>query len=245
MKFLLLLLLLMGCGKKIIYTYPPVPENQASPIVKAEIDEELEKIQAEFAEIDVQVNLKSLPVVVAPLPFGVVGRCQYGEKDRGIYIILSPHLFIDQVMLPLDAPIFEKDFVRVLLHEIGHCYFRRQHEEPAYLEIPGQSFELQTENAFALLDKIPTSLMPAESAYRMPKALRKYYVAEIAGKAPKLTSPTVLGLFAEFSVVENKAVVNPPEKSDTVETTQEDGCEIPEFLEATWTQDPPKKLGNF
>ncbi len=245
MKFLFLLILLIGCGKKTVYTYPPVPENQASALVKSDINEELEKIQAEFKEMNVLINLKALPVVVAPLPFGVVGRCQYGEKDHGVYIILSPNLFLDEVMMPLDAPVFEKDFVRVLLHEIGHCYFRRKHEEPKFLELPGQSFELQNENSFALLDKIPTSLMPAESAYRMPKALRKYYMAELAGKARHLTSPSVLGMYAEFKVVDNKMVVNPPATSDTVEPAEKDGSEIPELLECTWAQNPPQELGNF
>ncbi len=245
MKNLFLLLLLIGCGKKTIYTYPPVPESQASAMNKSEIDEELDKLQQEFADMNVHVNLKALPVVVAPLPFGVVGRCQYGKKDHGIYIILSPHLFLDEVMLPLDAPVFEKDFVRVLLHEIGHCYFHRKHEAPRFLEIPGQSFELQNENAYALMDKIPTSLMPAESAYRMPKALRKYYIAEIAGKTPRLLSPSVLEMFAEFKVVDNKAMVNSPVTSDTVESTEKDGESISQFFECSGPQNPPQEFRNL
>ncbi len=212
MKFLMLLLLLSGCGKKIIYTDPEAPSNQASVAVKTEIEEELIRLEKDFKEVGVEIDLNRLPVVVAPLPHGVVGRCQYGKKNTGIFIILSPVLFpAPGEFLPLDAELFEKDFVRVLLHEIGHCYFKRDHEAPTYLEDPGHSFELNHDGRTVLFDRIPRSLMPAESTYRMPKALRSYYVAEMARKVV-LEDSTVLAQFAEFQVVSNSDTIEPAEE---------------------------------
>ncbi len=225
MKFLLLLALLSGCGKKTIYTNPPMPENQASSSVQAEIEEELVRLENDFKELDVQVDLNRMPVIVSPLPFGVVGRCQYGKDNRGIFIILSPSLFPADGFRPMDSFLFEKDFVKVLIHEIGHCYFRRMHEEPLFLEIPGSSFELRHADGNVIFDRIPKSLMPAESTYRMPKTLRSYYLSELAGKA-LLDNPTVLGQYTDFQVVTN-AKETPPVVSNTVETTDEERPEIP------------------
>ncbi len=202
------MLLLLGCGKKTVYTYPSAPANEATPEMKSEINEELTKLEQEFSEFGVKINLHELPVVVASLPFGVVGRCQYGRKNAGIFIVLSPLNFQKPEFAPLDDHLFEKEFVRVLLHEIGHCYFGRQHETATYLESPGNSFELHHEGTSVVFDKIPRSLMPAESPYRLPKALRKYYISEIAGKA-ELTSPTVLETFTDFQVVSNERDVLP------------------------------------
>jgi hypothetical protein len=213
MKLLVFLLLLAGCGKKIIYTNPQAPSNQASTAVKTEIDEELTQIEKEFQAINVNIDLHQMPVVVAPLPFGVVGRCQYGKNQTGLFIVLSPLLFpTSDAYLPLDHELFEKDFVRVLLHEIGHCYFKRQHEKPTFLEDPGHSFELLHDGRAVFFDRIPRSLMPAESPYRLPKALRSYYIAELAKKA-SLENLTVLGEFTNFQVISNI--------SDAVEPAEE------------------------
>lgn len=221
MKFLFLVLLLVGCGQKTIYTDPSTPSNQASSLMKSEIDEELIRLEKDFQDVGVDIDLQKLPVVVAPLPPGVVGRCQYGKRNTGIFIILSPALFPRTGdYLPLDADLFEKDFVRVLLHEIGHCYFKRDHEEPSYLEDPGHSFELTHEGRSVVFDRIPRSLMPAESTYRMPKALRRYYVAEMAQKAD-LETPEVLGQFTEYLVVSNNFDFKNDGTSDTVEPAKE------------------------
>lgn len=219
MKFLLLLALLSGCGKKTVYTNPPMPENQASTSVQAEIDEELNRLEEDFKALNVDINLNEMPVIVSPLPFGVVGRCQYGKDNRGIFIILSPALFPADGFRPMDTFLFEKEFVKVLVHEIGHCYFRRMHEEPDYLMIPGSSFELRHEQGNVIFDKIPKSVMPAESTYRMPITLRNYYLSELAGKA-HMDNPTILGEFADFQVVTN-------EKSDTVEPADENRGDTP------------------
>ena len=219
MKFFLLFTLLLGCGKKTIYTNPPMPENQASTVVQSEIDEELDRLEVDFKALDIEINLRQMPVVVSPLPFGVVGRCQYGKDNKGIFIILSPALFPADGFRPMDSFLFEKEFVKVLIHEIGHCYFRRMHEEPQYLAIPGSSFELRHEDGNVIFDKIPTSVMPAESTYRLPRTLRNYYLSELAGKA-LLENPTILGEFTDFQVVSN-------EKSDTVEPTDKEGRDVP------------------
>jgi hypothetical protein len=217
MRFLFLIMLLVSCGRKTVYTYPPVPANQASPQVRAEISDELVQLEKDFDSIGVKINLHEMPVVVSPLPFGVVGRCQYGEKEKGVYIILSPLLFPREEFLPLDAFMYEKDFVRVLIHEIGHCYFHRQHEEPKFLQSSGNAFELHYEGTDVVEDKIPVSVMPAESIYRMPKALKLYYLSELAGKA-KLTDPVDLRQFADFTIVSNSNTIQPTEKEGSVVT---------------------------
>lgn len=219
MKFFLLTFLLLGCGKKIVYSTPPVPANEASLEVKNEIAEELEKLQQDFYDLNINIDLKRLPVVVSPLPYGVVGRCQYGSNDRGIFIILSPNLFGMSEYLALNDKQYEKEFVRVLIHEIGHCYFGRMHAESEYLELPGSTFELHFEGETVIFDKIPRSLMPAESIYRMPKALRKFYLAELVGRA-KLSDPVALGEFTEFQMISNnpEVIAQPEIKLYTVET---------------------------
>lgn len=239
MKILFLLALLFGCGKKTVWTYPPLPENQASPEVNEEINLELDKLQQEFSDINVTVNLKRLPVVVAPLPFGVVGRCQYGEKNKGAYIVLSPTLFYQPDNLsPADEIIFEKEFVRVLIHEIGHCYFYRQHERPTFVESPGNAFELRHEGSAVIFDKIPTSLMPAEATYRMPKSLRKYYLAEVARKA-RLSNPVGLERYTEFQIVSNSV------PSDAVQPADKDGGEVTKLFKCSGTEHAPQELGNL
>ncbi|MFL5784376.1 MAG: hypothetical protein ACJ76H_07210 [Bacteriovoracaceae bacterium] len=229
MRFLFLIMLLVSCGRKTVYTYPPVPANEASPEVRAEITDELVQLEKDFDSIGVKINLQEMPVVVSPLPFGVVGRCQYAEKEKGAYIILSPLLFPREEYLPLDAYLYEKDFVRVLIHEIGHCYFHRQHEEPKFLESSGNSFELHYEGTDVVEDKIPVSVMPAESIYRMPKALKLYYLSELAGKA-RLTDAVILRQFADFSIVSNSNTIQPAEKEGSVVT---------ELFKSSWAQYTP------
>lgn len=203
MKFLFLILLLASCGKKTVWDYPPLPADQASPEEKLMIEAELDKIEKDFADIGTPLDLRSLPVVVAPLPFGVVGRCQYGKKNRGAYIVLSPALFTSAYQYAdAEAHLFEKEFVRVLIHEIGHCYFYRNHEEETYLESPGNSFELRSSTGSVIFDRVPRSVMPASSAYRMPKSLRKYYLAELGNQA-RLTDSVSLREFTDFQVLEH------------------------------------------
>ncbi len=242
------MLLLVGCGRKTIYTTPPMPVNQASLEVKSEIAEEIEKLQKDFDDLNVSIDLQRLPVIVSPLPFGVVGRCQYGSNDKGAFIILSPNLFGQVEYLPLDGSQFEKEFVRVLIHEIGHCYFGRMHEAPEFLEMPGSSFELRHEGSAVIFDKIPSSVMPAESVYRMPKALRKYYISELVGKA-RLSNSAVLGEFADFLMIRHNPDVLlapvPDEKSDTVEPADEEGREITQLLKCSWPQNPSEKFRNL
>lgn len=217
MKFLLLFALLLGCGKKTVYTNPAMPENQASLSTQEEIEEELVLIEKDFKDLGVDLNLKRMPVIVSPLPYGVVGRCQYGKNNQGVFIILSPALFPVEGFRPMDSALFEKDFVKVLIHEIGHCYFNRAHNEPEYFEIPGSSFELHHELGNVIFDKIPKSVMPAESTYRMPKSLRNYYLSELAGKI-RPNNSSILGDFTGFQVVSN---------SNTIETTNEERGDIP------------------
>lgn len=217
MKFLLLFALLLSCGKKTVYTNPVMPENQASTSVIEEIDEELVLLEKDFKDLGVDLDLMRMPVIVSPLPYGVVGRCQYGKNNQGVFIILSPSLFPMEGFRPMDSVLFEKDFVKVLIHEIGHCYFNRAHNEPEYFEIPGSSFELHHEFGNVIFDKIPKSVMPSESTYRMPKSLRHYYLSELAGKI-RLNSSAVLGEFADFKVVSN---------SNTIEPTNEERGDVP------------------
>lgn len=233
MRFFLFLLLLLGCGKKTVYTYPPAPANEASPEVQAELNTELDKLQKEFADLNVKVDLKRLPVVVAQLPMSVMGRCQYKGKSEGAYIILSPVLFWENPGFEAsDAVLFEKEFVRVLIHEIGHCYFGRKHEAPTFFESPGNAFELRSGNGSVTYDKIPRSLMPAESSYRMPKSLRKYYLAELVRQV-KSTDPLILDQYSDMHVVDAN------EKSDTIKTTDEEGTHVSELLECTGTEHSP------
>lgn len=201
MRFFLFFLLLLSCGKKTIYKTPPMPANEASPETQEMIHAELLRLQKDFSELNVNVNLTRLPVVVSNLPFGVVGRCQYKQKSDGAYIILSPSLFWENTDLPTpDAFLFEKEFVRVLIHEIGHCYFHRKHEEPKWIEAPGHSIELIAEGGTITYDRIPRSLMPAESNFRLPKNLRKYYLEELVHRVRR-SDPVILERYTEYQVV--------------------------------------------
>lgn len=233
MRFLLLLVLLISCGRKTVYTYPPMPKDQASPEVKAEIDGEIAQLQKEFDSLNVKIDLQKLPIVVSDLPFGVVGRCQFGKKNTGAYIILSPQLFPKpNDFVPLDAHLYEKDFVRVLIHEIGHCYFKRMHEKPAFLESPGNHYELEHEGTTVFVNRIPRSVMPEEAIDRMPKALRLYYLAEVAGKS-RLNDNVSLQRFTEFRLRSNEPIL------DTVETTDKEGSDVPQLLKCAGTHHAP------
>lgn len=178
-----LLLLASACGKKVHLS--KLPKNEKSALQGNQIDEALKSFEEDFAEIGVPVNLRRLPVIVGEI--NNAGECHYDENGKGRAIVLNKNIFYEFAENDLAMKYFET----VLLHEVGHCYFNRNHTKDERINFHGKQFMLPGEfyvSGFGSMRLIlrdfslPVSVMTV-GGYQIPKAYQKYYVAELANKA--------------------------------------------------------------
>lgn len=187
---LLLCLALAGCAKADTAgtatqaQHIPVPTDEADEGERAQIDATLSRIEELTRTLGKPHTFRSVPVVVTtsnqytdhPAACVALG----GEPQ---FILVKPGVFTEEAQI---APgNIESSLFRVLLHEIGHCYFHREHEE-AQIEEAGRMIELTVNQQgvsgriqFPYLDA--TVMVPENLT--VPIALEKYYVAEILGLA--------------------------------------------------------------
>lgn len=108
--------MIISCGKKEMNSII-LPSNEATEVENLILSAALNKIQADFDELGVNVNLRSIPYHVAKLdgtPIGIVINHDlfnyWGSESEFHY-----------------GPIY-----KILLHEIGHFFFGRRTENPIW-----------------------------------------------------------------------------------------------------------------
>lgn len=175
MKWLLIVIIIVSCGRKVVEE-SNFPQNQASTLETEVLDEALTNIQKDFDALGVRVNVKATRYSVADTDnaLGICFKSADGER-RGI--ALHHKLF---------AEVIENEEIygllyKVLLHEIGHCFFDRDHDE-TYYSLPG--YVMLIEMRAGVMERhstLPVTLMSEVGWYMVPKILWPYYVKEIAG----------------------------------------------------------------
>ncbi len=129
----------------------------------------VDQLQTNFQDNGVEVVLRSIPYhVTSSLPDNIAGICVYQENGRPVGIAINRRVLNDWM---IESATHYGFLYKALLHEIGHCFFGRDHDD-GHLEI---SLDLFTENSMDL------SVMISGGLARTPKVLWPYYVKEIAG----------------------------------------------------------------
>jgi hypothetical protein len=175
MKWFLLLFILISCGRKVVEE-SNFPDNQASAVEKEVLDEVLSTIQADFDALGVRVDVRDTRYSVADTDnaLGICFKSASGER-RGI--ALHHKVFAEMIETKDTYGLIYK----VLLHEIGHCFFDREHDE-TYFSEPGYVMLIEMrEGSIERHSTLPVTLMSELGWYRVPKTLWPYYVKEIAG----------------------------------------------------------------
>ena len=191
--FPIIFLLFTACSQQVQMVEGPalIPQNQASIEQDEKINKTLDEIDSVLDELGVDIDLSIVPVVVMDIK--PAGQC-FRTKDKvGIYMVIDTEI----VDAPARGEHFESPLFSVLLHEIGHCYFERDHsygELRADGKVVSVNYEDYTDE-FASLDFyfLPTTIMHDKVSFPMPKKLRKYYVSEVVGlesaRVPEDLSP--------------------------------------------------------
>lgn len=176
-----------------------LPADVSTEAEKEKIHAIISTIEADLDQLGVTKKLDTIPIIVAKLEDRVAARCYKDERDRAIGIVVAASTLADVGADPRYLPLSFK----AILHEIGHCYFDRDHEEVAF-SVPDQSIklvlgegEIQTSHIITLLS--PTIMEPVD-LFMIPVELRSYYVAEVAGKE-RLSSWEDLDQFGQVELV--------------------------------------------
>ena len=214
MKLLSLIFLILASVSCLNKTHlklsdPDAPASEASALQSSQIEEELKKLEVEFSELGVDINLHKIPVIVKPM--SDLGRCTSNDKGKSLWITINPIIF--QSPSRGDYSMNETTLYSVLLHEIGHCYFGRQHEENEYVSMEGHKvtfpheYELVGYGKYRLNfrdNELPKTVMMVNRP-PVPRVLRKYYTSEIAG-LERLHSFADLKVYTEVELEEDEGL---------------------------------------
>lgn len=157
------------------------PRDEASLEERAQINATVARIETLTKELGQPKTFRTLPIILSnedsytDHPAG----CVSVEGGDPQFIVIKRSVFDKEN--DLAGAGVETSLFRVLLHEIGHCYFGRAHEEERlYTEnmlIELGTLEGEQPLVYPVLD---VSVMVPESL-TLPVALEKYYVAELLG----------------------------------------------------------------
>jgi hypothetical protein len=176
MRFFLLLILFAACGPKVDLS--PLPEDIATPLERERLEEVLADLGHSFAAEGVSLDLTQVPVIVADHP-QFAGICYLDHKKRPRAISID-RTIVNRHELPYRM----SDLHTVLLHEIGHCYFGRDHED-AWLQFPDHFLMIYQPTADHDVISYNTSLeltmMNVGSWTNPPPVIWPYFLREIAG----------------------------------------------------------------
>lgn len=169
---------LVACGKQQADQIV-LPANQSSPYEQSVLSDALDKIQSDFDQLNVNVNLRSIRYSVAQLNSDLAGYCIYRADGSPVGIALNHSIFENwQIESEREYGLLFK----VLLHEIGHCFFGRHHEEELFT-VPGFFLRIDLYgNSRELWSHFPVSVMnDTGHLSSIPKSVWPYYVREVAG----------------------------------------------------------------
>lgn len=173
---LLTLVICFSCGKKAQEII--IPANQASSDEAQILEKALATIEEDFANLNVQVNLRTIPYRISTLETGVAGICITKPDGSPVAIAIDHSVFTNW---GIETDEYYGFVYKVLLHEIGHCYFHRDHDN-AWLEVPNMNFRINYYgNLYTLESKFQLSVMNTQGAPSVSKRIWPYYVKEVAG----------------------------------------------------------------
>jgi hypothetical protein len=160
------------------------PADEAVAAERSQIDAMLSQIEAFTRLLGKPQSFRSVPVVVTTSnQYTNHAAACVAVSGAPQFILVKPSVFENEARISEGE--LESSLFRVLLHEIGHCYFHREHEA-AEIGAPGQFVELAVKRK-ALTGKIQFPCLDATvmvpENLTVPIALEKYYVAEILGLA--------------------------------------------------------------
>jgi hypothetical protein len=183
----------MGCAKVLDWQMPEdrgpmpslaIPEDTSTPEQRRLIARTVKRIERISEKIGSPQEFRRIPVIVTPENPDSShrwGYCQFNYDQNGLYIAISKHIF--EYSQFLQARGTSDLLFQVLLHEFGHCYFGRPHDDTR-LEIPNAVMELSWfsrshQYETLTMDSIPASIMISGAEMDLPDALDTYYVGEL------------------------------------------------------------------
>jgi hypothetical protein len=173
------LLICISCNKR---PNDLVPKDVSNESQRKIIYQMVQEAQDYYSDIGISVNLHRFPYVVAKdLPKNVVGRCYHN-----LTIAIAERAFQERQNSSDEISILWT----TLMHEVGHCYFQRNHE---FKELSaGKDFffknkyheQLGNQNFCALEYRkslIGTLMTDKNLIFSTPISMKKYYLKELAG----------------------------------------------------------------
>jgi len=176
-----LIFVVVACSKSTV----AVPPDEGTTAEHAALDRVLAQIKDDFRSEGYSLDLKIPIVLIDPKKIGQndAGGFCFLEDNSAVYIGIDPKVFNQPF---LDSPPLEVAGYQMLLHEIGHCVFKRAHDYDA-VTIPKHQIVLYakakdgTESGI-LYSNIPKSvMMPTRENYMLGN-FRFYYIRELLEK---------------------------------------------------------------
>lgn len=179
MKALILFVFLAtGCGKG--GRGIDLPVDSSTPEEKQKIASAIELIEKDLADGGVYKDLSSVKIIVSDFDDNKTkGRCYQRDDGTPVAIVLSHEILsqdsYDDNLLPW--------YFTVLLHEVGHCHFNRQHES-VMINLGNQELVfpliLERKKTEYTMSWISPTVMNVNGERMILNELRGYYVKEIA-----------------------------------------------------------------
>jgi hypothetical protein len=180
---------LISCQKTNGGSQNLVPASTASNWQQKEISTTLAEIQNFADELGLGKNFKSFPIVIVdsfPGPNEVLAYCQQDEDGAGVYIGILKSTMYDYIDRSDNN--YNSFLYMLLVHEFGHCFYQRQHDEST-IAFPGMHVFFRTRffppEYISIGSEIPVSVMThtprPETSHFLPDGVKKYYLAEVAG----------------------------------------------------------------
>lgn len=163
------------------------PSNKGTPAEEALVNSIVDEIQNIAQKIGVKEDFHALPIIISDEDPAISKRwayCSWTGDHEGEYIVLNKSLFAEK-----QEPHKLSTLFGVILHEIGHCYFKRSHEEKVAKK-NNILFRIDFEDpmeAPLYLEEFPVTVMDVHAEggksnlSQLPSRLKKYYVAEVMG----------------------------------------------------------------
>lgn len=183
-------ILLSGCGagkpEKTKGSPFVIPPSEANASETADLAATLAEIEAITLKLGRPQRFNTVPIIVTSEDSKKshrIGYCRFNRRHR--FIAVNRKAFERQADFSSEIP--NRRLFRVLLHEIGHCYYNRDHDN-TLLSKPGLNIGVELESTstskkFAIYQGLCASIMcdKSQKLGGTPFELREYYVAEMLG----------------------------------------------------------------
>ncbi|MBK9322345.1 MAG: hypothetical protein IPM97_05225 [Bdellovibrionaceae bacterium] len=167
-----------------------IPDDESTTEERQLINEIKADIIQTSVSFGIKLDLDKLPIIVTSRQdivtsegnTGFNGLCFWDQNKKGKAILLNKAPFrydLYKAESLKKAELAPQTF-HTLLHEIGHCYFGREHESQI-LQRDGKQITIHQTNESYNLPFVTTSVMDNTAGSMIPYSLKKYYVAEIIG----------------------------------------------------------------